>query len=126
MDEKSEVIKILQKMSYEEKNDVFSHVFSIGSFSSNTVNDKVVLISLVSLLYIKMKIKTPGITPLKILMKITGQKADDSIFYQVLETLSILVEEFSYTCKTASPYGLKNTQEIINKIKEILSVWTPF
>ena len=126
MDSTNDVIKTLQGMSYEEKNDVYSHVYSLGTYSSDTVNDKVILISLISLLYIKMQVKHPGTTPIKILMKITGQKKDNSIYYQMLETLSIMVEEFSYACKTASPYGLKTSKEIINKIKEILSAWIPF
>lgn len=122
----NEIVKALQAMSYQEKNEVFSKVFSLGTFSSDTVNDKVILISLTSLLYIKMKAKKQSVTPLQILMKISEQKADNSIFYQMLETLSVLVEEFSFQCKTASPYGLKTTQEIINKIKELLSAWIPF
>lgn len=124
--ESNKVIKALQDMSYEERSSIFSKVFSLGTFSSDTVNDKVILISLTSLLYIKMQAKKQSVTPLQILMKISGQKADNSIFYQMLETLSILVEEFSYQCKTASPYGLKTTEEIINKIKELLSAWIPF
>lgn len=126
MDKTNEVITTLQNMSYEEKLDVYREVYFLGTFSSDTVNDKVILISLISLLYIKMKQKNPKVTPLQIIMKITGQEADGTIYYKMLETLSIMVEEFSWQCKTASPYGLKTSKEIINKIKEILSVWIPF
>lgn len=126
MDSTNNIINTLQNMNYEEKADVYSYIYSLGTFSSDTVNDKIILVSLISLLYIKMKTKNSKVTPLQIILKITGQKPDNSIYYQMLETLAIIVEEFSFNCKTASPYGLKTSKEIINKINEILSAWIPF
>lgn len=126
MSSDNSLIRILQNMTYDEKRDVFSKIFSFGSFSSDTVNDKLILVSLLSLLFIKMQEKNSRITPLDILLKITKQEADNSAYFQMLETLAIITEEFSYQCKTSSSYGLKSSQEIINKIKTILSAWTPF
>jgi hypothetical protein len=116
----------LKNLSYNEKRDLYAKTFSLGYFSSDNVNDKLILISLVSLMYLKIKEKNKVVTPLQLLLKITNQEKDNSAFYEVLENLSIVVEEFSYSCKIADSCGLKSSEEIINKIKEILSTWTPF
>ena len=65
-------------------------------------------------------------TPLKLLMKLTGEEKSNSGFYQFLEALAILVEDLSYGCTKIDTCGMKTSQEIINKIKEILSQWLPF
>ena len=44
----------------------------------------------------------------------------------MLENLSILIEDFSYDCTEIDSCGLKTSQEIVNKIKEILNTWIPF
>ena len=113
-------------MNYLNRKKISSHLISLGTFSSINVEDKLMLISLVSLVYIKLKEKNRKITPLDVLLKITKQEPDNSGFYQLLENLSFIIEEVSYECKTANAYGLKNSNEIINKIKEILSAWIPF
>jgi hypothetical protein len=123
---KYDVIEKLDKLDYEGKRDAFVRVYYLGLFDGMEVNDKLVLISLVSLTYLKMKEKNEKITPLDILLNITKQKPDNSSFYQMLEALSIFVEEFTYQSKTADSCGLKTSQEVINKIKEILSTWMPF
>lgn len=121
--DKSELIH----MSYEKKRELYSDVFSLGVLNNaRTVNDKLVLFSLVSLTYLKMKEKNPKITVLEILLSITQQKQDQSYFYYFLEALAILVEELTFEAKEADSCGLKSSKEIINKIKEILNSWTPF
>ena len=72
-----------------------------------------------------MREKDPTATPLSILMKITGQIKDNSGFYQFLESLSIIVEDFSYQCTDFPTFGMKQGQ-MISKIKEILSMYLPF
>ena len=116
----------LEQLDYTEKLCVFNRVFSIGNLSSSDLNDRLILISLVSLAYQKMKEKDPTITPLHILMKITGQRKDDSAFYQFLESLSIIVEDFSYNCVKIDTCGMKNSDEVFNRINEILNTWLPF
>lgn len=120
----------LKEISFKEKKELYTKLFSLGLFTktgtNHSVNDKLILISLLSLTYIKMKEKNPNVTVLEILLSITKQKADNSIFYQMLESLAILVEDFSYECTTADACGLKSSQEIINKIKEIINSWFPF
>jgi len=117
----------LKNLSYEEKKNVYNDLFSLGFFNrSQNVNDKLILISLVSLTYLKMRQKNPKIKAIDILKSITKQQEDNSSFYNMLEALSIIVEDHSYECNTADNCGLKSSQEIINKIKEILDSWTPF
>jgi len=114
-----------QNLTYEDKKQFYFKFLSLGSIGKS-VNDKLILISLVSFTYIKMKDKNPKITVLDILKNITKQKQDNSIFYQMLESLSIIVEDYCYNCSEADSCGLKTSQEIINKIKQILNTWVPF
>lgn len=114
-------------LSYEDKKELYIKHFSLGVLKdARSVNDKLILLSLLSLTYIKLKTKNPKITPLEILLSITKTKADNSYYYHFLEALAILVEDFSFSCSEADNCGLKSSQEIINKIKEILDSWTPF
>ena len=121
-----DVHRTLNNLDYYDKHSVYQKVFSLGNLASDDMNEKLVLISLVALVTQKMREKDPTNNPLKILMQITGQIKDNSFFYQFLESLSIIVEDFMYGCKKFDPCGLKSSQEIINRIKEILSTWVPF
>jgi hypothetical protein len=117
----------IPKLNYEEKKQFFSDVFSLGSFSeTDNVNDLLILISLISLSYLKLKETNPNITVLSILIKISGKIDKESSYYNMLENLSIIVEEFCYNKKNADSCGLKDSKEIINKIKSILNTWIPF
>ena len=104
----------------KDKRDFYFKNFSLGSIGNGNVNDKLILISLLSLTYLKMKEKNKDITVIDILKSITKAKADDSAFYQMLESLAIITEDFCYNCNIADSCGLKDSQSIINKIKEII------
>lgn len=121
-----DIHRTLNNLDYYDKHSVYQKVFSLGNLASDDMNEKLVLISLVALVTQKMREKDPTNNPLKLLMQITGQIKDNSFFYQFLESLSIIVEDFMYGCKKFDPCGLKSSQEIINRIKEILSTWVPF
>jgi len=117
----------INNLSYEEKQLLYTQLFSTGNFIKNkSVNDKLILISLISLVFLKLKKTKPDVKPLDILLQITKTKKDDSAFYHMLEALSITVEDFCYENESADPCGLKSSEEIINKIKEILNLWLPF
>jgi len=116
----------LDKLNYEQKSALHNKVFSLGALFSHELNDKLILISLVALVTQQMRKKDKNITPLKVLMSITQQKEDNTAFYQFLESLSILVDDLCYGSDKIDPCGFKTSQEIINKIKEILSTWLPF
>ena len=112
-----DVHRTLNNLDYYDKHSVYQKVFSLGNLASDDMNEKLVLISLVALVTQKMREKDPTNNPLKLLMQITGQIKDNSFFYQFLESLSIIVEDFMYGCKKFDPCGLKSSQEIINRIK---------
>jgi len=116
----------IRNLDFEEKRKIYGNVFSFGYLWTNSLNDRLVLISLVALVSNQMKLKDPKVTTLQILIKITNKEKDNSAFYKALETLSILVDDFSYGIKVFDPCGFKTSQEIINKIKELLNTWMPF
>lgn len=115
----------LEKLEYVDKLSAYSKVFSFGMMGED-FNDKLVLISLVALTWSKMKEKNAQITPLDILMKLTGEVKSNKAFYQFLEALSVVVTDMSYGCTKFDACGCKSSQEITNKIKELLSTWLPF
>lgn len=123
---KQKVTSLLGNLSYEDKLYVFNKIFTFGNLDTDNLDDKLVLISLLALTTSKMRLKDPTITPLKILLSITKQINDGSAFYQFLEALSIITEDFLYESKEISSCGLNSSQEIITKIKELLNKWLPF
>lgn len=119
------IIQEVKSLNYSDRRKLYSILYTTGTIGTN-LDDKLVLISLISITYLKLKEKNPKITPLDVLEKITGESKSESYFYKTLESISIIVEDFSYGNTTASSCGLKTSQEIINKIKELLNQWTPF
>lgn len=117
---------IIDNLDYIDKRDVFFSCFDINNHQSTNMNDFLVLVSLVSLAYIKLKEKDPLTTPLTILCKLTGQIKDNSFYYKYLENISILVEILTPGIKTIDSCGLKSSNEIFDKIKELLNKWMPF
>lgn len=120
------IVREIELLSTEEKSKIYQSCFSIGYFGGDNLNDVLILISLLTLTYKKLKEKDKTLTPLKLLLKITGQKEDSSAFYSFLESLSFFIEDISYNAKKIDSCGLNTSQEIINKIKEILNTWIPF
>lgn len=112
-------------LTMQEKKKIFQRLFSSGSLSID-FNDKLVLISLIALVSSRLKAKTPSLTTLAILLKITGQKEDDSAFYNFLESMSILVDDLAYGSNKFDSCGLTSSDEIIKKIKHLLGLWLPF
>jgi len=115
----------LNDLTLEDKKRIFQKLFSSGSLSID-FNDKLVLISLIALVSKKLKAKNPSLTTLAILMKINGQKEDDSAFYNFLESMSILVDDLAYGSDKFDSCGLTSSDEIIKKIKHLLGLWLPF
>lgn len=115
----------ISNLEYKEKLLLFKKCFGISNFGPD-LNDTLILISLVALVTSKMRDKDPEVTPLRVLIKITNIYDRTSAVYQMLENLSILVEDLTYNQIKIDNCGLKTSQEIINKIKTILDQWLPF
>lgn len=122
----SNLIKQVNTLNYEDKLRFYRATFCFGYLNSPDFNDRLVLLSLVGLTYQKMKLKNPTITPIELLIKITGYEKDNSSYFQFLETVSIVVEDMSYAVTNIDSCGLTNSKDIINKIKELLGSWLPF
>ena len=120
------VVADLSSLPYIDKQEVFSRIFSLGKFSSDDLNEKLVLVSLVALLTKQMRIQNPEITTLQLLLKLSGTIVDNSSYYQFLEGLSCLVEDALYGCTKIDACGCKTSQEVVEKIKNLLNNWLPF
>lgn len=106
------------------ENSEIKKFFSLGYFENEDFNDKLVLLSLIGLVYTKTKVKDPNIECSNIIRQIAkGMKNIDDDF---INCLASLVEELCYGVKKIDSCGMKTSKEIINKIREILSTWSPF
>ena len=52
-------------------------------------------------------------------------KNPDVTYYQVVNKLAIMSEDFAYGCKEFPTFGLK-PKDMPNKVKEILNKYLPF
>lgn len=122
----NEAVILFENLEYADKLNAYQKVFSLGTFGSNELNNKLIYFSLLALCTKKLREKDAQVTPLSILMRITNQIKDNSAFYQFLEASSIITEDFMYGCTVFDTCGLKSSEEILNKLKEIVSSWRPF
>lgn len=116
----------IQELSFEEKSRLYTISFGFGSISSVEMNDKLILLSLIALTSSKLKEKNEEMTTLDLLIKLTKVSKEDEHFYSFIENLAILVDDLSYHTKVFDTCGMKNSNEILNKIKETLETWLPF
>jgi hypothetical protein len=115
----------IKELKYEEKEYIYNRCFSIGTIGDNTDN-KLILYSLLSLTYLKLKEKNKNIKVIDILKKIVPLNENNSYFEETLESISFFVNDLSYGSSSANSCGLKSSSEIIDKIKELLKTWVPF
>jgi hypothetical protein len=120
-----EITNEINKLSYEDRFKLYVRCFGFGNLLSDEFDDKLILISLIALTANKLKEKNPKLTTLDVLLQITKEKEGTS-FYNALENLSMLVDDLSYGVSKFNSYGLTDSKQIINKIKELLNTWTPF
>ena len=127
MDEQkvASVLESFNSLTYEEKKMFYNRTFSLGRVGDN-LDDLMILLSLTTLTYQQLRKKNPGVTPLSVLKKITSQEEDNSYFYKVLEHLSRISEDLANCFDKGSSCGLKDSSEILTKIKNLLNTWTPF
>lgn len=123
----NQIVSIINELDIEDKKILYSRSFGFGVLGSDNkeLDDKLKLISLISLTSHKIKEKNKNLTTLEILKQITGYNKD-SIGYNFIENLSIIVDDLSYGNSNFNSYGLKTSKEIINKINELINQWIPF
>lgn len=116
------------ELTFDDKRIAFYKMFSLGEMGT-TIDNKLILISLVGSFYLLAKKKDPSIKILDIVYKvIDGESniAGDPKSQQFKEMLAIMVEEFLYGVQTGNMFGLKNPKELKDKINDILSQRMPF
>lgn len=106
-------------INYTEEKELYRKHFSLGCLGSD-INNKFACISLTCYLYNKLKEKISDITYLKLLKKVSPNSPDD-----LLISLAIICEDFSYECKSFPTFGIKD-KDIPDTLKGILSNYCPF
>lgn len=117
-------------LSIQEKEDVFMQLFSMGTNTNNSIDDKFELLYLICFLSFKMKERDPEKfgSPLNVLQQLYGrsfsnQTGEDSY----LISLGILCKELLYGVdEIKKPEGFTNIGEICARIKDLVSQWMPF
>ena len=116
------IIKDINELSYEDKKKVYTVVFGLGSYNSEEIKDKLILISLIAAS--SAQLKDRGISTKDFLMKLMRPK--DETLENYLEILAIIVDDFSYNVTKHEIFGAKDSKEIMETIKNLLLTWTPF
>lgn len=115
----------IDDLNYDEKKRLYTMCFSSGYFPSGSLNDKLAIVSLVGLSVSKLKLQNPEMTTLEFLSRVTGVK-EESNGWKYIEAFSILVDDMCYEITKYDTFGLKNSKDIVNKIKETFETWLPF
>jgi hypothetical protein len=118
---------LYNELDYHQKCGFYFNHFSLGSLNSKKLKDKLVLIGLLCFVTQQMRKKDGLITVRDVLEKILGKIITEHTGYEeFLVGLCIICEDLLYNCEECDSFGLKTPQEIISKIKALLSEWTPF
>lgn len=94
-------------------------------YLSIDMEDKFCLFNLIGFLVQKARVKTPDASTLPVLVKIIGDKINN-YDEEFLFGLSIVVDDFIDKTTNFNIYGLKNLNEIIDRINYILERYLPF
>lgn|SRR5574344_1533700 len=114
----------LEKMNrptFKELSKLYKDYFSFGYINSD-INAKLAIISLLGYIVTELKKKNPDVTYFSVLTKITSGLGIPEEF---IWAIAIVSEDFAYGCTEFPTFGMKPNQ-MVNKIKEILSLYTPF
>lgn len=120
----------LNSISYEDKVEIFTKLFSSCSNLSGSFEKKIELINCLCFLSFKMKEKDPMTysNTLLVLEKLYPAEFNEknSPFKSYLTGLSIVCDDLLYNVKTINNPGFKNAQDIVIKVKELINEWMPF
>ena len=115
-------------MSYKELNNFYKENFSIGYLNPKSTEGhssfekRLILISLICYVTYKSKLKNPDITHYQVIMKLSDKLGLPNDF---IIGLSIVCNDFSYSCTEFPTFGLKGN-DIIKEVRNILSSYMPF
>ena len=90
--------------------------------------DLLTAVSLVNLLTLATRAKSPDVRPLDVLDKLipTPDAINDKGTIWIKERLSLMCEIFLIPNSKFRSFGLKGQVEIVNEIKRIVDTWLPF
>ena len=117
-------------LSIQGKEDVFMQLFSMGTNTNSSIDDKFELLYLICFLSSKMKERDPEKfkKPLNVLQHLYGRTFSDQTGEDsYLISLAILSNELLYgVTDIKKPEGFTNMGEICARIKDLVSQWMPF
>lgn len=117
-------------LSIQGKEDVFMQLFSMGTNTNSSIDDKFELLYLICFLSFKMKERDPEKfkKPLNVLQHLYGRTFSDQTGEDsYLISLAILSNELLYgVTDIKKPEGFTNMGEICARIKDLISQWMPF
>lgn len=117
-------------LSIQGKRDVFVQLFSLGTNTNGSLDEKFELLYLICYLSYKMKERDPERfkKPLNVLQSLYGRDFSDQTGEDsYLISLSIICEELLFgVTDIKKPEGFSNAGEICAKIKDLVSQWMPF
>ena len=116
-------------MNFKELQRFYSENYSIGYLNpppkggQSSFERKLVLISLICLVYSKNKEKNPDLTYYSLIYKLASKLG--GIPEDFIKGLAIVCEDFAYGSKSFPNFGLEG-KNILKEILEILNSYTPF
>lgn len=107
-------------ITYKQLKQFYSEYFGLSNLNVSS-EERLAILSLVSYTVQKLKAKKPDVTYYSVLKKLAPSAMPEDYLYG----LAIICEDFAYDCKEFPTFDLKGN-EIIKKIKDILSNYIPF
>ena len=121
---------LFKDLSIQNKEDIFTQLFSMGTNTNSSINDKFELLYLICFLSFKMKERDPERfkKPLNVLQHLYGRTFSDQTGEDsYLISLAILSNELLFgVTDIKKPEGFTNVSEICARIKDLVNQWMPF
>lgn len=114
---------IIKNPPYEELQRIYNSYFSL-QYLGNDISNKFALISLTCHITEKLKEKKPDVTHWSVLYKI-NKTGGNPVPEDYLKSLAVICSDFAYGCTKFPTFDLED-KKIPGKIKELLSMCTPF
>lgn len=116
----------IQALPYDERKALYNNNFGLG-FLGESIDNKLILISLICSYVLAMRKKKPEFTVLDGIKWLTEYEVNGSYGEEkYFENLAVICESFIYGVKTGNTFGLKSGNDLKEKVKEILSNRVPF
>ena len=117
-------------LSIQRKEDVFMQLFSLGTNTNASIDDKFELLYLICFLSFKMRERDPEKfkSPLNVLQHLYGRSFSDQTGEDsYLTNLAIVCKELLFGVnEIKKPEGFTNVSEICARIKDLVNQWMPF